>query len=93
MSEFRPGTGDNDINALKAMGSFPGGFSVNVRLTDDDAWFIKTDVPDGLKHIVRKRIKGGVEGDFESGNMRYKKRERYSFGWSDWRGAFASAGA
>lgn len=93
MSDYRPGTGDNDINAMKAMGSFPGGFSVNVRLTDTDAWFIKTDVPDGLKMIVRKRISGGVEGDFESGNMRYKKRERYSFGWSDWRGAFASAGA
>ncbi len=93
MSEFRPGTGDNDVNAMKAMGSFPGGFSVNVRLTDADAWFIKTDINEGLKHIVRKRVSGGVEGDFESGNMRYKKRERYSFGWSDWRGAFASAGA
>jgi hypothetical protein len=92
-SVLRPGTADNDPNAMRAMGMFPDGVAVNHRLTDTDAWFIKTDCPDGLKHMVRKRIKRKVEGDFETGNMRYRARERYVFGWTDPRGAFGSAGA
>lgn len=91
-SDFRPGSADNDVNAIKSMGMLPGGFSVNQRLTDPNAWFIKTDVPDGLKHMKRLAIQRGVEGDFETGNMRYKARERYSFGWSDFRGVYGSTG-
>jgi len=92
-SPFRSGTGDNDINALNSMGMFPQGVKINHRLTDADAWFIYTDCPDGLKHMVRKKVSRGIEGDFETGNMRYKARERYSFGFSDYRGAFGSQGA
>lgn len=92
-SPYRSGTGDNDVNALKTLGMLPKGVKINHRLTDADAWFIITDAPDGLKHMVRKKVSRGVEGDFETGNMRYKARERYSFGWSDYRGAFGSAGA
>lgn len=92
-STLRSGTGDNDINAMKSMGLFPDGVVKNHRLTDSDAWFIKTDVPDGLKHFKRKGIKRKVEGDFETGNMRYRARERYVFGWTDPRGAFGSPGA
>ena len=93
MTPYQPDTGDNNINAMYKLGSIRDGFAVNHRLTDPDAWFIKTDVPDGMKHFVRKAVSGGVEGDFETGNMRYKKRERYSFGYTDWRGMVASAGA
>lgn len=92
-SPYRSGTGDNDANAMKNMGSFPKGVKINHRLTDADAWFIITDCPDGLKHMVRKKVSRGIEGDFETGNMRYKARERYSFGWSDYRGAFGTEGA
>ncbi len=93
MSEKRPGTADNDVNAIRNKGKFPGGYSENHRLTDPDAWFIITDAMDGLKHMVRMNVQRGVEGDFETGNMRYKARERYSFGWSDYRGAFGSSGS
>jgi len=89
----RVGTADYDINAVKNMGMIPQGYVVNHYLTDTDAWFIKTDVPNGLKHFVRAPIKTAMEGDFETGNVRYKARERYSFGWSDWRGVFGSPGA
>lgn len=89
----RPGSADNDINALRSKGKIPGGAFENHRLTDPDAWFLITDCQDGLKHMMRKGISRGVEGDFETGNMRYKARERYSFGWSDYRGAFGSSGA
>jgi len=89
----RVGTADNDINAVKNMGMIPQGYVVNHYLTDTDAFFIKTDVPNGLKHFVRAPIKTAMEGDFETGNVRYKARERYSFGWSDWRGIFGSPGA
>jgi len=89
----RVGTADNDINAVKSMGMVPQGYTVNNFLTDTDAWFIKTDVPNGMKHMVRAPIKTAMEGDFDTGNMRYKARERYSFGWSDWRGIFGSEGA
>jgi hypothetical protein len=92
-SPYRSGTSDNDVNALKTMGALPSGVKINHRLTDADAWFIITDCPDGLKHMVRKKVSRGIEGDFETGNMRYKARERYSFGWSDYRGAFGSEGA
>ena len=92
-SQGRVGTADNDINALKSMGMVPQGYTVNHYLTDTDAWFIKTDVPNGLKHFVRAPLKTAMEGDFDTGNVRYKARERYSFGWSDWRGIFGSPGA
>jgi len=92
-STQRVGTADNDINAVVSMGMIPQGYAVNHYLTDTDAWFIKTDVPNGLKHFVRAPIKTAMEGDFETGNVRYKARERYSFGWSDWRGVFGSPGA
>jgi hypothetical protein len=92
-SNQRVGTADNDINALSSKGMLPQGYVVNNFLTDDDAFFIKTDVPNGLKHFTRAAIKTAMEGDFDTGNMRYKARERYSFGFSDWRGIFGSPGA
>ena len=92
-SNQRVGTADNDINALSSKGMLPQGYVVNNFLTDDDAFFIKTDVPNGLKHFTRAAIKTAMEGDFDTGNMRYKARERYSFGFSDWRGMFGSPGA
>jgi len=92
-SQGRVGTADNDINAVGSMGMIPQGYVVNHYLTDTDAFFIKTDVPNGLKMFVRAPVKTSMEGDFETGNVRYKARERYSFGWSDWRGVFGSPGA
>ena len=91
-SAQRVGTADNDINALKSMGMIPQGYVVNNYINDGEQWFIKTDVPNGMKHMVRAPIKTAMEGDFETGNMRYKARERYSFGWSDWRGIYGSDG-
>jgi len=92
-STLRVGTADNDINAIKNMGMVPQGYTVNHYLTDPDAFFIKTDAPNGLKMFQRVAIKTGMEGDFETGNVRYKARERYAFGWSDPRGIFGSPGA
>jgi hypothetical protein len=92
-SEQRTGTADNDINAIKSGGYMPQGFTVNHFLTDPDAFFIKTDAPNGLKHFVRSPLKTALEGDFETGNVRYKARERYSFGWSDPRSLYGSPGA
>ena len=92
-SQGRVGTADNDINAIKNMGMVPQGFTVNHYLTDTDAWFIKTDTPNGMKHFVRAPLKTAIEGDFDTGNVRYKARERYSYGWSDWRGIYGNAGA
>jgi len=92
-SNQRVGTADNDINAIASKGMLPQGYVVNNFLTDDDAFFIKTDVPNGMKHFNRAAIKTAMEGDFDTGNMRYKARERYSFGFSDWRGIFGSPGA
>jgi len=89
----RPGTADNDVNALKSMGMIPQGFVVNNFLSDTESFFIKTDVPNGMKHMVRAPIKTAMEGDFETGNVRYKARERYSFGWSDPRGIYGNPGA
>ena len=89
----RVSTSDNDINAIRNMGMISEGYVVNHYLTDTDAFFIKTDVPNGLKHFVRTPVSTSMEGDFETGNVRYKARERYSFGFSDWRGIFGSPGA
>jgi len=82
-TELRVGTTDNDINALKAMGSIPEGYKVNHFLTDSNGWYLMTDVPNGLKHFVRSPLANSMDGDFDTGNVRYKARERYSFGWSD----------
>ena len=92
-TELRVGTADNDINALKSNGSIPGGYAVNHFLTDVDAWFLTTDVPNGLKHFVRAPMSNSMDGDFDTGNVRYKSRERYSFGWSDPLGMYGSVGA
>ena len=92
-TELRVGTADNDINAIKNNGSIPGGFAINHFLTDTDAWFLTTDVPNGLKHFVRSPLAQSMDGDFDTGNVRYKARERYSFGWSDPLGVFGSPGA
>ena len=92
-STLRTGTADNDINAIKSMGMLPEGYAVNHYLTDVNAWFIITDAPNGLKMFQRSPIKTAFEGDFDTGNVRYKARERYSFGWSDPRGAYGSPGA
>jgi hypothetical protein len=92
-SNLRPGTADNDINASRAMGMLPDGYVVNHFLTDTDAWFIKTDAPNGFKHFERSPIKTSMDGDFETGNAKYKARERYSFGVSDPRCVFGSPGA
>ena len=92
-STLRPGTADNDINAIRNMGMLPEGYAVNHFLTDTDAWFIKTDAPNGLKGFNRTAVRTSMEGDFDTGNVRYKARERYAFGWSDPRGIFGSPGA
>ena len=92
-SAGRTATSDNAINAIRNMGMIPEGYVVNNYLTDTDAFFIKTDVPNGMKHFQRAPVATSMEGDFETGNVKYKARERYSFGFSDWRGMFASEGA
>ena len=92
-STLRAGTADNDINAMKSMGMLPEGATVNHFLTDTDAYFIKTDAPNGFKLFQRTPIRTAMEGDFDTGNMRFKARERYSFGVSDWRGVFGTPGA
>jgi len=92
-TELRVGTTDNDINALKNNGSIPEGYTVNHFLTDTNAWFLTTDVPNGMKHFIRSPLANSMDGDFDTGNVRYKARERYSFGFSDPLGMFASPGA
>ena len=92
-SAGRTATSDNDINSIRNMGMIPEGYVVNNYLTDTDAFFIKTDVPNGMKHFQRAPVATSMEGDFETGNVKYKARERYSFGFSDWRGMFGSPGA
>jgi hypothetical protein len=91
-TEGRVGTADNDINAVRSMGVIPGGFSVNHYLTDTNAWFITTDIPNGLKYFIRTPMSTSMDGDFDTGNARYKARERYSFGVSDALGVFGSPG-
>jgi hypothetical protein len=92
-TELRVATADNDINALKNNGSIPEGYTINHFLTDTNAWFLTTDVPNGMKHFVRTPLSNSMDGDFDTGNVRYKSRERYSFGWSDPLGMYGSAGA
>jgi hypothetical protein len=92
-TNLRVGTADNDINALKNNGSIPEGYTINHYLTDTNAWFLTTDVPNGLKHFERMALTTGMDGDFDTGNVRYKARERYSFGFSDPLGVFGSPGS
>jgi len=92
-TNLRVGTADNDINALKNNGSIPEGYCINHYLTDTNAWFLCTDVPNGLKHFERMALSTGMDGDFDTGNVRYKARERYSFGFSDPLGVFGSPGS
>ena len=92
-TELRVGTTDNDINALKQMGAIPEGYTVNHFLTDTNGWYLTTDVPNGLKHFVRTPLSNSMDGDFDTGNVRYKARERYSFGWSDPLGIWGSPGS
>lgn len=92
-TENRPATADNDINALRTNGSIPEGYRVNHYLTDNDAWFLTTDIPNGMKHFVRVAMSTSMDGDFDTGNVRYKARERYSFGVSDPLGIYGSQGA
>ncbi len=91
-TKLRVGTADNDLNALNNNGSIPGGYSINHFLTDPDAWFLLTDVPNGLNHFVRAAMKTDMQGDFDTGNVRYRARERYSFGFSDPLGVYGSQG-
>ena len=92
-TELQTNTADNNINAIKNNGSISEGYTVNNFLTDTNAWFLTTDVPNGMKHFVRTPLSNSMDGDFDTGNVRYKSRERYSFGWSDPLGMFGSAGA
>ena len=92
-TELRPGTADNDTNAIRTLGVVPEGFAVNHYLTDTNAWFLMTDVPNGMKHFVRAPLETSMDGDFDTGNVRYKARERYSFGVSDPLGIYGSPGA
>ena len=92
-TELRVGTNDNDINAIKNNGSVSEGYTINHFLTDSNAWFLTTDVPNGMKHFVRTPLQNSMDGDFDTGNVRYKARERYSFGWSDPLGMYGSQGA
>jgi len=92
-TSLRVGTTDNDVNAIKNNGSIPEGYAVNHFLTDTNAWFLTTDVPNGLKHFERSPLANSMDGDFDTGNVRYKARERYSFGWSDPLGMFGSPGS
>jgi hypothetical protein len=92
-TKLRTGTTDNDVNAIENNGSIPDGYTINNYLTDTNAWFLTTDVPNGLKHFVRTPLSNSMDGDFDTGNVRYKSRERYSFGWSDPLGMYGSPGA
>jgi hypothetical protein len=92
-TELRVGTADNDINAVKQMGAIPEGYTVNHFLTDTNGWYLTTDVPNGMKHFVRTPLQNSMDGDFDTGNVRYKARERYSFGWSDPLGMWGSSGS
>ena len=92
-TQLRPGTNDNDVNAIVNNGSIPEGYTINHFLTDTNGWYLTTDVPNGMKHFVRIPLQNSMDGDFDTGNVRYKARERYSFGWSDPLGMFASQGA
>lgn len=92
MSPYRVGTANNDINALREMGKFPKGIVVNHYLTDTNAWFIRTNCPDGMKYFTRRPMQFGIDNDFDTENAKFKSTERYSFGWTDWRGIYGSPG-
>ena len=92
-TELRVSTADNDINAIKQMGAIPEGYTVNHFLTDPNGWYLCTDVPNGMKHFERMPLANSMDGDFDTGNVRYKARERYSFGWSDPLGIWGSSGS
>jgi hypothetical protein len=92
-TQLRVGTTDNDINAIVNNGSIPEGYTVNNYLTDPNGYYLTTDVPNGMKHFVRSPLANSMDGDFDTGNVRYKSRERYSFGWSDPLGMWGSPGA
>jgi len=92
-TSLRVGTTDNDINAIKNNGSIPEGYTINHYFTDNNGWYLTTDVPNGMKHFVRTPLANSMDGDFDTGNVRYKSRERYSFGWSDPLGMFGSPGS
>jgi hypothetical protein len=92
-TELRVGTTDNDINAIKQMGAIPEGYTVNHFLTDTTGWYLTTDVPNGMKHFIRSPLSQSMDGDFDTGNVRYKSRERYSFGWSDPLGIWGTSGS
>ena len=92
-TNLRVGTNNNDVSAIVNNGTIPEGYTVNHFLTDVNAWFMLTDVPNGLKHFVRTPLQNSMDGDFDTGNVRYKSRERYSFGWSDPLGAWGSSGS
>ena len=92
-TKLRVGTNNNDINALENNGAIPDGYTINHFLTDTSGWFLTTDVPNGLKHFIRTPLSNSMDGDFDTGNVRYKSRERYSFGWSDPLGVFGSSGS
>ena len=89
-SPYRVGTADNDVNAIVSKGMIPGGYHVNHRFSDANNWFMRTDVPNGMKHFTRTPLQTGMAGDFDTGNGRYKARERYSFGVSDYLGIVVS---
>ena len=89
-SPYRVGTADNDVNAIVSKGMVPEGYFTNHRFTNAKHWFLRTDCPNGMKHFNRTPVSTAMEGDFETGNVRYKSRERYSFGWSDWRAVFGT---
>ena len=92
-TDLRPNTADNDINAIKSLGVIPDGYSVNHYLTDTNAFYLLTDIPNGMKHFVRTPLETGMDGDFDTGNVRYRARERYSFGVSDPLGIYGSPGS
>ena len=92
-TELRVATADNDINAIKQMGAIPEGYTVNHFLTDSTGWYLTTDVPNGMKHFIRTPLQNSMDGDFDTGNVRYKSRERYSFGWSDPLGIWGTSGS
>ena len=92
-TDLRPNTADNDINAIKSLGVIPSGYSVNHYLTDTNAFYLLTDIPNGMKHFVRTPLETGMDGDFDTGNVRYRARERYSYGVSDPLGIYGSPGS
>ena len=92
-TKYRPGSADNDVNAMNHMGKLPQGYKINHYLTDTNAWFLRTNAPDGMKHFERRSAEFSIDNEFDTENAKYKASERYSFGWTDWRGIFGTPGA